>query len=70
MNPLALSLPLSFLHHHALASEEWSVRPLAGRSVNMAILDGNAIDARKGVGALPPCSRLICAPGRNSAMVR
>jgi len=45
-------------------------RPLAGRSVNMAILDGNAIDARKGVGALPPLLKLICAPGRNSAMVR
>jgi len=63
VNPLAHSLPLSFLHHHALASEEWSVRPLAGRSVNMAILDGNALDARKGVGALPPLLKAYLRAG-------
>ncbi|MGH6800854.1 MAG: GNAT family N-acetyltransferase, partial [Methylocella sp.] len=38
VDPLALALPLSFLHRHALADEEWRVRPLAGRGVDMAVL--------------------------------
>jgi L-ornithine Nalpha-acyltransferase len=58
-NPLALALPLGFLHCHALADEQWRVRPLAGRGVDMAVLHPEAIDARKGIAALPPCSRLI-----------
>src|SRR5208283_2213274 len=33
------------------------------RSVNMAILDGNAIDARKGVGALPPLLKAYLRAG-------
>ncbi|WP_245257506.1 GNAT family N-acetyltransferase [Methylocapsa acidiphila] len=53
VNPLALALPLSFLHYEAAASEEWSVRPCAAR-VEMAILDKAAVDPRKGIAALPP----------------
>jgi len=53
-NPLALALPLSFLHHHAAASEEWNVLPQEGRSVSMAILEKSAVDVRKGLAALPP----------------
>ncbi|WP_036264363.1 GNAT family N-acyltransferase [Methylocapsa aurea] len=53
INPLALALPLSFLHHQASAAEEWSVRPLADR-IEMAILDKNAVDSRRGIAALPP----------------
>jgi L-ornithine Nalpha-acyltransferase len=53
-NPLALALPLSFLHHEASADEQWSVRPVAGRAVEMGILDKSALDARRCVAALPP----------------
>jgi hypothetical protein len=42
------------LAQYALADEEWRVRPLDGRGVDMAVLDAKAIDARKGVAALPP----------------
>jgi putative hemolysin len=53
-NPLALALPLSFLHHHAAAAEEWHVAPLAGRGVPMAMIDEPMLDRRKGLAALPP----------------
>jgi len=53
-NPLALALPLSFLHHRASAEAEWQVRPREGRAVRMAILEKPAVDARKGIAALPP----------------
>ena len=53
-NPLALALPLSFLHHHASAESEWQVRPRAGRAVPMDVLDKGAIDQRRGLAALPP----------------
>lgn len=53
-NPLALALPLSFLHHQASAEAEWQVRPREGRAVPMAILEKTAVDARKGIAALPP----------------
>ena len=53
-NPLALALPLSFLHHRATAEAEWQVRPCEGRGVPMAVLDKAAFDVRKGIAALPP----------------
>ena len=37
VDPHALATPLGFLHRHALASGVWSVRPLKGRGVGMAI---------------------------------
>jgi L-ornithine Nalpha-acyltransferase len=63
VDPLALALPLSFLHRHALADEEWRVRPLAGHAVDMAILGTQAIDARKGVAALPPLLKAYLRAG-------
>ncbi len=63
VDPRALSVPLSFLHGHALASEEWQVRPLHRRGVDMAILDGKAIDARKGLAALPPLLKAYLRAG-------
>jgi L-ornithine Nalpha-acyltransferase len=63
VDPLALALPLSFLHRHALADEEWRVHPLAGRGVEMAVLDAKAIDARKGVAALPPLLKAYLRAG-------
>ncbi|MGB8279113.1 MAG: GNAT family N-acyltransferase [Methylovirgula sp.] len=53
-NPLALALPLSFLHHQASADEEWQVSPHQDRVVPMGILEAGGVDARKGVAALPP----------------
>ena len=58
-----LGLPLSFLHRHALADEEWRVRPLTGRGVDMAVLDTKAIDARKGIAALPPLLKAYLRAG-------
>jgi putative hemolysin len=63
VDPLALSVPLRFLHRHALADEEWRVRPLTGRGVDMAVLDSKAIDARKGVAALPPLLKAYLRAG-------
>lgn len=53
-NPLALALPLSFLHHQASADNDWQVTPQTGRAVPMGILESNAVDARRGIAALPP----------------
>jgi len=53
-NPLALALPLSFLHHHASAEADWQVRPRQGRAVAMDALDEGTFDKRKGLAALPP----------------
>jgi putative hemolysin len=53
-NPLALALPLSFLHHQASAEAEWQVHPREGRAAPMAILDKTAVDNRKGIADLPP----------------
>jgi L-ornithine Nalpha-acyltransferase len=54
VNPLALALPLSFLHRQASAEAEWQVQPRQGRAVPMSILDKAAVDAREGITALPP----------------
>lgn len=53
-NPLALALPLSFLHHRASAGPEWQVHPRDGRGVRMAILEQAAVDVAKGIATLPP----------------
>jgi putative hemolysin len=53
-DPRRVAMPLSFLHHQASAPAEWRVRPVAGRAVDMNIIDRGAIDARRSVAALPP----------------
>jgi L-ornithine Nalpha-acyltransferase len=63
VDPGALALPLSFLHQYALAGEEWRVRPFGARGVEMAIMDAAAIDARKGVAALPPLLKAYLRAG-------
>jgi L-ornithine Nalpha-acyltransferase len=62
-NPSALALPLSFLHHKASADAEWQVRPLAGKAVAMGLLDDAALDARKGLAALPPLLKAYVRAG-------
>ncbi|WP_051630971.1 GNAT family N-acetyltransferase [Afifella pfennigii] len=53
-DPDALALPLSFLHHNARAPEEWSVRALAERHVDMNRMPAEAVDARAALRQLPP----------------
>ena len=70
VDPLALALPLSFLHRQALADDEWRVRPLPGAACQMAVVDTKAIDARKGVAALPPLLKAYLRAGAKLATGR
>lgn len=53
-DPSRLALPLSFLHHNCLASEDWRVRALPHRYTAMDRLSREAIDTRAAINALPP----------------
>lgn len=53
-DPRSLALPLSFLHHSALAEGPWAVRALADRRVPMDMLPKEGLDARRALHALPP----------------
>lgn len=53
-DPDRLSLPLSFLHHHARAPESWSVAALPHRSVPMDLLPAGAVDMKAALRELPP----------------
>jgi len=52
--PGQLALPLSFLHHHVRAPEEWRARALPGRYVEMNRLSKEAIDPKAALRMLPP----------------
>ncbi len=53
-NPLAHATTLSFLAHHAQASDEWRVEARSGLSVPMDFMAKDAVDPRKAMNALPP----------------
>ena len=53
-NPDRLALPLSFLHHHAGAPEDWRVRAHASRYVEMNRMRKKSIDMKAAMRALPP----------------
>lgn len=53
-DPEKLALPLSFLHHHCRAPEEWRIFPHRGRRVEMDRLPVETIDARAALRSLPP----------------
>ena len=53
-DPRALSLELSFLHHHAAAPAEWAARALPSRYVGMDRLSKDAVDVKRALHALPP----------------
>lgn len=53
-DPHRLAMPLSFLHHHARAPEEWRVKAQASRAVDMNRLAIEAVDPRQALHALPP----------------
>jgi putative hemolysin len=53
-NPDAIAGQLSFLHHNARAPEEWRVRAVADRYIEMNRLPETAINAKEALRALPP----------------
>lgn len=53
-DPDELAVSLSFLHHNALAPEEWRVRAQPNRFVDMNRMAKDEIDLRKAMRALPP----------------
>lgn len=53
-DPGELALPLSYLHHHARASDRWQARALGQRHVAMDVLAREAVDAKAALRALPP----------------
>ncbi|WP_321343756.1 GNAT family N-acyltransferase [Breoghania sp.] len=53
-DPDRLALPLSYLHHFARAPEEWRVRALDERFVDMNRMPAEAIDLRGALREMPP----------------
>lgn len=53
-DPDALALPLSFLHHHARAPEEWRASATTRRHVDMNRMAKDAIDPKAALHSLPP----------------
>ncbi|MEP9354969.1 GNAT family N-acyltransferase [Xanthobacter sp. KR7-65] len=53
-DPSQLALPLSFLHHNALAPQEWRARAVDGRRVAMDRLAKAEINPKAALQALPP----------------
>ncbi|WP_238119862.1 MULTISPECIES: GNAT family N-acetyltransferase [unclassified Xanthobacter] len=53
-DPDALALPLSFLHHNALAPAEWRASALPGRRVDMNRMAKAQISPKAALQALPP----------------
>nr|WP_245269979.1 GNAT family N-acyltransferase [Nitrobacter hamburgensis] len=49
-----LALPLSFLHHHAVAPDAWAVRARPSRYVEMNRMAKSMIDTKVAMRALPP----------------
>ncbi|HEY0331603.1 MAG TPA: GNAT family N-acyltransferase [Rhodopseudomonas sp.] len=53
-DPNRLALPLSFLHHHASAPEEWRARAHPSRRIEMNRMAKEAIDPKAALRELPP----------------
>lgn len=53
-DPDRLALPLSFLHHHASAPEEWRVSALPDRYIDMNRMPKEAVDMKAALAQLPP----------------
>ena len=54
VDPDLLALPLSFLHHHATAQDEWRVTAKPERHVAMDRLPAGMVDAKAALKSLPP----------------
>ncbi len=53
-DPEKLALPLSFLHHFASGSGDFSAKAVASRYVDMNLMPKEAIDTKRALRALPP----------------
>lgn len=53
-DPRQLALPMSFLHHHARAPENWRARALPARYVEMNRISKESIDPKAALRMLPP----------------
>lgn len=53
-DPDRLALPLSFIHHHAIARDEWRMRARDDLYVSMDRLQNRDIDIRRAIAAMPP----------------
>lgn len=53
-DPDALAEPLSFLHHHARAPDNWSATAQPGQFVTMARLPADAVDMKLALKQMPP----------------
>lgn len=53
-DPDALAMPLSFLHHHAAAPDQWRVSALPHRHVDMNRVAKDRLDQKAALRALPP----------------
>jgi putative hemolysin len=56
-DPKELAVPLSFLHHFALAPPEWRAKAQPDRHIDMNILPKDEIDPKEALRALPPLIR-------------
>ena len=54
VDPKEFALSLSFLHHKCSAPEDWAVRALPHRYVNMNLMAENQLDLRAAMRMLPP----------------
>ena len=54
VDPQEFALPLSFLHHKCSAPEEWAVKALSERYVNMNRMAENQLDIRAAMRVMPP----------------
>ena len=52
--PEKIDMALSFLHHYALAPEEWRVKAKENRYVNMNMLKKEEIDKKEALKIMPP----------------
>lgn len=64
-DPRQLSLPLSFLHHHAAAADEWRAAALPRRYVTMNTLAAETIDKAQGARRAAAAGQGVCPPRRD-----
>lgn len=53
-DPSQLAIPLSYLYHHHLAPPEIRVRAVAGRYIDMNMLEPGSYDPRRAMARVPP----------------
>ena len=64
-DPARLALPLSFLHHHALARPEWRAKALPRRGVAMDCMPADAINRKAGASCAAAADQGLSARRRD-----